>query len=86
MKRGKPCTHDTKSLLEILKCELEDNYITNLQYFFRECRTDTALSTVIAALGIVEKIDGYWIWVAEEPNEEMAELVRRTSMEYKLAS
>lgn len=87
MKRGKSCNHDTVSLLTILKNELEDNYTTNLQKFFRDWNSDSALATVLTALGIVEKIGGFWAWTAEEePNEEMAELLRQTSVEYKLAS
>lgn len=86
MKRGKPCTHDTVSLLKILKNELEDEYITNLVQFFRDWNSDAVIATILSEIGIVQKIDGYWTWAAEEPNEEMAELVRRTSMEYKLAS
>lgn len=74
--------HDFLSILQILKEELINENITNLAQWFNDWNLAKSYATILSGLGIVEKSNGCWEWVAEDPDEEMVDFVKQTNREY----
>ncbi len=74
------------NFLKTIRTKCKKNKVTNLQIHCSDWNLDKTIPTILCEIGIVEKINGRYKWVAEKPNENMAELIRETSREYKLAT
>jgi len=74
------------NFLKTIRTKCQKNKVTNLQKHCSAWNIDWSVATVLRGIGIVEKLNGRYKWVAEKPNENMAHLIRETANEYKQCS
>lgn len=73
--------------LQSLQYDLNNFNITNLSEYCGQCNVDKLIPTILTGLWLVEKDDdGIYRWKAEVPDEDLAQLIRETSINYKNCS
>lgn len=73
--------------LQFLRYDLQYFSITNLSEYCGDHNVDKLTPTILTGLELVEKDeDGIYQWIAEEPDEDLAQLIRETSINYKNCS
>lgn len=71
--------HDLLSMLNLLQEDCLRYSVTNLNMWFGEWNMSHQYGQILRELNIVQKVDGEYVWTAEDPNQEMADLIQETN-------